>query len=73
VWRLHFAIGNNAIFNIIIAMRVDVLALDSVLDLGLSALPDGDLEECRQSSKTECVPDLLVIMRILSEFIWLIV
>ena len=54
-------------------MRVDVLALDSVLDLGLSALPDGDLEECRQSSKTECAPDLLVIMRILSEFIWLIV
>ena len=40
MWRLHFAIGNNAIFDIIIAMRVDVLALDSVFDLGLSAVLD---------------------------------
>jgi transcriptional regulator GlxA family with amidase domain len=35
-----FAIGQNAIFSIIIAMRVDVLALDGVFDLGLSAVLD---------------------------------
>lgn len=32
--------GKNAIFSIIIAMRVDVLALDGVFDLGLSAVLD---------------------------------
>jgi transcriptional regulator GlxA family with amidase domain len=32
--------GKNAIFSIICAMRVDVLALDSVFDLGLSAVLD---------------------------------
>jgi transcriptional regulator GlxA family with amidase domain len=32
--------GKNAIFDIIIAMRVDVLALDGVFDLGLSAVLD---------------------------------
>jgi len=37
---LLFAIGKNAIFSIIIAMRVDVLALDGVFDLGLSAVLD---------------------------------
>ncbi len=35
-----FTIGKNAIFSIIIAMRVDVLALDGVFDLGLSAVLD---------------------------------
>lgn len=35
-----FAIGKNARFSIIIAMRVDVLALDGVFDLGLSAVLD---------------------------------
>jgi transcriptional regulator GlxA family with amidase domain len=33
-------IGKNAIFDIIIAMRVNVLALDGVFDLGLSAVLD---------------------------------
>src|SRR5580704_11454866 len=37
---LPFAIGKNARFSIIIAMRVDVLALDDVFDLGLSAVLD---------------------------------
>ena len=37
---LFFAIGKNAIFDIIFAMRVDVLALDGVFDLGLSAVLD---------------------------------
>src|SRR5262249_51561462 len=37
---LLFAIDKNAIFSIIIAMRVDVLALDGVFDLGLSAVLD---------------------------------
>src|SRR5262249_22686137 len=37
---LPLAIGKNAIFSIIIAMRVDVLALDGVFDLGLSAVLD---------------------------------
>jgi transcriptional regulator GlxA family with amidase domain len=32
--------GKNAVFSIIIAMRVDVLALDGVFDLGLSAVLD---------------------------------
>ena len=35
-----FASGKNARFSIIIAMRVDVLALDDVFDLGLSAVLD---------------------------------
>ena len=35
-----FARGKNATFDIIIAMRVDVLALDGVFDLGLSAVLD---------------------------------
>jgi transcriptional regulator GlxA family with amidase domain len=35
-----FAIGKNAIFSIILAMRVEVLALDGVFDLGLSAVLD---------------------------------
>jgi transcriptional regulator GlxA family with amidase domain len=35
-----FARGKNAIFSIIVAMRVDVLALDNVFDLGLSAVLD---------------------------------
>ena len=34
------AIGRNATFDIVIAMRVDVLALDDVFDLGLSAVLD---------------------------------
>jgi len=38
--RLLLTIGKNAIFSIIIAMRVDVLALDGVFDLGLSAVLD---------------------------------
>jgi transcriptional regulator GlxA family with amidase domain len=33
-------IGKNAIFSIIIAMRVDILALDGAFDLGLSAVLD---------------------------------
>lgn len=33
-------IGKNAIFSIIVAMRVDVLVLDGVFDLGLSAVLD---------------------------------
>ena len=37
---LLFAIGKNDIFSIIIAMRVDVLVLDGVFDLGLSAVLD---------------------------------
>ena len=37
---LPFAIGKNARFSIIIAMLVDVLALDDVFDLGLSAVLD---------------------------------
>jgi len=37
---LVFAIGKNAIFSIILAMRVNVLALDGVFDLGLSAILD---------------------------------
>src|SRR6185295_16143822 len=37
---LVHAIGKNAIFRIIVAMRVDVLALDGVFDLGLSAVLD---------------------------------
>ena len=37
---LPFPIGKNARFSIIIAMRVDVLALDDVFDLGLSAVLD---------------------------------
>jgi transcriptional regulator GlxA family with amidase domain len=37
---LLFAIGKNAIFSIILAMHVDVLALDGVFDLGLSAVLD---------------------------------
>ncbi|MGH9368258.1 MAG: GlxA family transcriptional regulator [Thermoanaerobaculia bacterium] len=37
---LLFAIGKNAIFGIILAMRVNVLALDGVFDLGLSAVLD---------------------------------
>jgi transcriptional regulator GlxA family with amidase domain len=37
---LVYAIGKNAIFRIIVAMRVDVLALDGVFDLGLSAVLD---------------------------------
>jgi transcriptional regulator GlxA family with amidase domain len=37
---LFFAIGENATFGIILAMRVDVLALDGVFDLGLSAVLD---------------------------------
>ena len=40
MWRLHFAIGKNAIFDIVVAMRVDVLVLDGVFDLGLSAVLD---------------------------------
>jgi transcriptional regulator GlxA family with amidase domain len=32
--------GKNAIFDIVIAMRIDVLALDGVFDLGLSAVLD---------------------------------
>lgn len=35
-----FAIGKNAIFGIIIAMRINVLVLDGVFDLGLSAVLD---------------------------------
>src|SRR5262245_54458272 len=35
-----FAIGKNAIFSIILAMRVDVLVLDGVFDLGLAAVLD---------------------------------
>jgi len=38
--RLLLTIGKNAIFSIILAMRVDVLALDGVFDLGLSAVLD---------------------------------
>src|SRR5262245_19148491 len=34
------AIGKNVIFSIIFAMRIDVLALDGVFDLGLSAVLD---------------------------------
>ena len=34
------ASGKNAIFDIILAMRVCVLALDDVFDLGLSAVLD---------------------------------
>jgi transcriptional regulator GlxA family with amidase domain len=34
------AIGKNAIFSIILAMRVDILALDGVFDLGLSSVLD---------------------------------
>lgn len=37
---ISFAIGKNANFDIIPAMRVDVLALDGVFDLGLSAVLD---------------------------------
>jgi transcriptional regulator GlxA family with amidase domain len=37
---LPFAMGKNARFSIIIAMRVDVLALHDVFDLGLSAVLD---------------------------------
>jgi transcriptional regulator GlxA family with amidase domain len=37
---LPFAMGKNARFSIIVAMRVDVLALDDVFDLGLSAVLD---------------------------------
>lgn len=37
---LPLAIGKNAVFSIIIAMRVDVLALEGVFDLGLSAVLD---------------------------------
>ena len=32
--------GKNAIFDIVVAMRVDVLVLDGVFDLGLSAVLD---------------------------------
>ena len=35
-----WAIGKNVIFSIIFAMRIDVLALDGVFDLGLSAVLD---------------------------------
>src|SRR5262249_11649956 len=35
-----FTIGRNAIFDIIMAMRVNVLVLDNVFDLGLSAVLD---------------------------------
>jgi transcriptional regulator GlxA family with amidase domain len=35
-----FAIGKNATFDIVLAMRVDILALDGVFDLGLSAVLD---------------------------------
>ena len=38
--RFIFAIGKNATFSIIIAMRISVLALDGVFDLGLSAVLD---------------------------------
>lgn len=38
--RLPFARGKNAIFNIIIAMRVSILGLDGIFDLGLSAVLD---------------------------------
>jgi transcriptional regulator GlxA family with amidase domain len=41
VLTIDFAIGRNAIFDIILAMRIDVLALDGVFDLGLSAVLDG--------------------------------
>ncbi len=37
---LIFAIDKNATFSILIAMRVDVLALEGVFDLGLSAILD---------------------------------
>jgi transcriptional regulator GlxA family with amidase domain len=37
---LFFCIGKNASFDIIIAMRIHVLALDHVFDLGLSAVLD---------------------------------
>ena len=40
VSRLRFAIVRNAIFRIILAMRVHVLVLDDVFDLGLSAVLD---------------------------------
>jgi transcriptional regulator GlxA family with amidase domain len=36
----HLSIGKTAIFSIIIAMRVNVLILDGVFDLGLSAVLD---------------------------------
>jgi transcriptional regulator GlxA family with amidase domain len=35
-----FSMGKNAIFSIMLAMRVDILALDGVFDLGLSAILD---------------------------------
>ena len=38
--RLLLARGKNAIFDIIIAMRVSILALDGIFDLGLSAVLD---------------------------------
>ena len=40
VWRDSYSIGEIAIFDIILAMKVNVLVLDSVFDLGLSAVLD---------------------------------